>query len=174
MKPSIFRRGKSAGIAIVTAIFLLVVVAGLVVAIVSLTTSQQDASAKDLQGQRVYQAAHAGIEWALYQGLQSQLAQPQPQPVQPSVALGCTGTPINVVLPTQTTLSSFTVTVRVTCDNPPNGIAGGTLNPPDANDPTGYHVFIESNACSQPGANGFCPNATPGPDYVQRRVTAQL
>jgi MSHA biogenesis protein MshP len=169
MKPSVFRRGKAAGIAIVTAIFLLVVVAGLVVAIVSLTTTQQDASAKDLLGQRAYQAARAGIEWSLYQGLQSQLALQSPQPVQPSVALGCTGAPINVALPAQTTLSPFTVTVMVTCDNPSTGIAGG-----DANDQTGYHVFIVSTACSQPGANGFCPNASPGPDYVQRRVTAQL
>lgn len=167
MKPSIFRRGKSAGIAIVTAIFLLVVVAGLVVAIVSLTTTQQDASAKDLQGLRAYQAAKAGIEWALFRGLQTNT------PPQPSVAFGCTQTlnnppPINVAVPAAT-LAAFTVTVRVTCDQWVGGIAGG-----DPNDPTAYHVFIESTACSQPGANGFCPNASPGPDYVQRRVTAQL
>jgi MSHA biogenesis protein MshP len=168
MKPSIFRRGKSAGIAIVTAIFLLVVVAGLVVAIVSLTTTQQDASAKDLQGTRAYLAARAGIEWALYQGLQPQGAQ---QTLQPSTALGCNPAsppPVNVTVPAAT-LSAFRVTLRVTCDQWVSGIAGG-----GPNDPTAYHVFIESTACSQPGADGFCPNASPGPDYVQRRVTAQL
>jgi MSHA biogenesis protein MshP len=166
MKPSIFRRGKSAGVAIVTAIFLLVVVAGLVVAIVSLNTTQQDASAKDLQGQRAYQAARAGIEWALYKGLQSGLTPPQP-----STSLVC-GSPNNVALPSGTTLSSFTVTVAITCDIPAleSGIAGS-----GPNDPTAYHVLIESVACNQPGANGRCPNlVSPGPDYVQRRVTAQL
>ncbi|NYE60457.1 MSHA biogenesis protein MshP [Duganella sp. 1224] len=165
MKPSIFRRGQSAGIAIVTAIFLLVVVAGLVVAIVSLTTTQQDASAKDLQGTRAYLAARSGIEWALYQALQTQ------QPPQPSTALGCNPTsppPVNITVP-GATLSAFRVTVRVTCDQGVSGIAGG-----GPNDATAFHVFIESTACSQPGADGFCPNAAPGPDYVQRRVTAQL
>lgn len=168
MKPSIFRRGKSAGVAIVTAIFLLVVVAGLVVAVVSLTTTQQDASAKDLQGMRAYQAARAGIEWALFRGLQSNI------PPQPSVAFGCAAPPstpptFNVALPAGTTLSTYTVTVVIVCDAQVGGLAGGT------NDPTAYHVLITSTACNQPGADGFCPNtASPGPDYVQRRVTAQL
>ncbi|MRX11678.1 agglutinin biogenesis protein MshP [Pseudoduganella sp. FT25W] len=157
-----FPRRKSAGVAIVTAIFLLVVVAGLAVAMVSLTTTQEDASAKDLQGVRAYQAARAGVEWALYKGLQSGLTPPQP-----STSLGC-GPPINVALPKDNTLSSFTVTVVVTCDPAVNGIAGGT------NDSTAYHVLITSVACNQPGTDGNCPNVAPGPDYVQRRVTAQL
>ncbi|MRW83848.1 agglutinin biogenesis protein MshP [Pseudoduganella sp. FT26W] len=171
MKPSVFMRRKNAGVAIVTAIFLLVVVAGLAVAIVSLTTTQQDASAKDLQGQRAYQAARAGIEWALYIGLQTPVsAQQPPPPPQPSTSLVC-DSHSNVALPTGTTLSSFTVTVLITCDNVRvGGIAGGGQN-----DPTAYHVLITSYACNQPGANGECPNLnSSGPDYVQRRVTAQL
>jgi MSHA biogenesis protein MshP len=162
MTPSVFGRRKSAGIAIVTAIFLLVVVAGLAVAIISLTTTQQDASAKDLQGQRAYQAARAGIEWALYRGLQSGLTPPQP-----STSLVC-GSTNNVALPPDSTLSAFTVTVVIGCDNSVAGIAGGGTD-----DPTAYHVLIRSIACNQP-VNGSCLNTVPGPDYVQREIRAQL
>jgi MSHA biogenesis protein MshP len=162
MKPAIFMRRKSAGIAIVTAIFLLVVVAGLAVAMVSLTTTQEDASGKDLQGMRAYQAARAGIEWALYRGLQSGLTPPQP-----ATSLVC-GSQNNVAMPAGNTLSSFTVTVLVICDGQVSGIAGK-----DANDPTAYHVLIRSIACNQP-VNGVCLNTVPGPDYVQREIRAQL
>lgn len=162
MKRFIVMRRKCAGVAMVTAIFLLVVVAGLAVAIVSMTTTQQDTSTKDLQGQWAYQAARAGIEWALYTGLQSGLTPPQP-----STSLVCGATP-NVALPAGT-LSSFTVTLEIICDNPRvGGIAGG-----GANDPTAYHVLIRSTACNQP-LNGSCLNTTKGPDYVQRQITAQL
>ena len=62
---------KSGGVALVTAIFLLVVLSGLAVAVVSLTTSQQSAAAQDEQSARAYQAARAGMEWALFISLQS-------------------------------------------------------------------------------------------------------
>lgn len=171
MSPFLFMRlrarRKSTGVAIVTAIFLLVVVAGLAVAVISLSTSQQDSSAKDLQGQRAYQAAKAGVEWAAFQGLTTYT------PPQPSRALNCsTATPApaptNVALPSGTTLSAFTVTVRITCDVNAGGLGGG-----DGNDQTGWRVSVRSTACNQP-VNGLCPSAAPGPDYVQREITAQL
>ncbi len=55
------------GFALVSAIFLLVVLAALGGFIVSIFTSQQQTSALDLQGERAYQAARAGIEWGAYQ-----------------------------------------------------------------------------------------------------------
>jgi MSHA biogenesis protein MshP len=60
-------RGRSAGVGLVTAIFLLVVMAGLGVAMVTIFTSQQQSSTLDVQGARAYQAARAGIEWGLFQ-----------------------------------------------------------------------------------------------------------
>lgn len=166
MKRSTFMRlrarGKSAGVAIVTAIFLLVVVAGLAVAVVSLSGSQQDASARDVQAQRAYQAAKAGIEWAAYIGLRS-----NGPPAQPSLALGCQGNPVSFS-PPAATLSGFTVTVRATCDGNVNGLVDGTPN-----DPTAWHVSVESTACNQP-VNGACPNPAPGPDYFQRVLRSQL
>ena len=55
------------GFSMVTAIFLLVVLAGLGAAMVTLSTSQNQSSALDVMGSRAYQAARAGIEWAAYQ-----------------------------------------------------------------------------------------------------------
>lgn len=57
------------GFGIVTAVFLLVVLAGLGAALVNLTTVQHTVSAFDIQGARAYQAARAGIEWGLYREL---------------------------------------------------------------------------------------------------------
>ncbi|ATQ77494.1 agglutinin biogenesis protein MshP [Massilia violaceinigra] len=55
------------GVSLVTAIFLLVVLAGLAVAMVTLATSAQTSSALDLQGTRAYLSARAGAEWGVYQ-----------------------------------------------------------------------------------------------------------
>jgi MSHA biogenesis protein MshP len=54
------------GFSIVSAIFLLVVLAFLGVAMVSFSTSQQQSQAMDVMGSRAYHAAQAGIEWAAY------------------------------------------------------------------------------------------------------------
>lgn len=138
----------SAGVALVTAIFLLVVLAGLAVAVVSLITTQQTASVMDQQGQRAYQAAKAGNEWALYVALRT-----GPTPPTPAATLGCPG--VYAVPMPAGALSSFTVTVR--CGQPVDD-----------------HVTITSTSCNQPDNGGLCPNATRGSDYVQRVLTVQL
>jgi len=154
---------NSGGVALVTAIFLLVVLSGLAVAVVSLTTSQQSAATQDEQSARAYQAARAGMEWAIYTSLQTGggLAQNP---------LGCELTPANAIsfgLPAPT-LSAFTVTV--TCTRP----AAGYGNPPNGQaDATANGIRITVTACNQP-ANNACPNNAPGPDYVQRVIQAQL
>lgn len=55
------------GFSIVTAIFLLVVLSFLGIAMVTFSTTQHQSSAMDVMGSRAYQAARAGIEWAAYQ-----------------------------------------------------------------------------------------------------------
>jgi MSHA biogenesis protein MshP len=57
------------GFSLITAIFLLVVLAGLGTMAVTFFTAQQQSSALDVQGSRAYQAARAGIEWGAYQVL---------------------------------------------------------------------------------------------------------
>lgn len=159
-------RRKSAGVAIVTAIFLLVALAGLAAAVITLTTSQQAASALDVQGQRAYQASKAGIEWALYIGLRG--GGPNSVAFDAAGRLGCDAQShtTSFPMPAGTTLSDFTVSV--TCGPRIPGVAGDT-----ATDPTGGHFMIISIACNQP-ANGACPNPSPGPDYVKREMRAQL
>lgn len=55
------------GFTLVSAIFILVVLAALGAAIVTVFTGQQMGSALDVQGAQAYQAARAGIEWGVYQ-----------------------------------------------------------------------------------------------------------
>lgn len=68
------RPGMQRGFAIVTAIFLVVILAALGAYMVTTSTTQNIASAQDLQGERAYQAARTGVEWGLYQILQNDVA----------------------------------------------------------------------------------------------------
>ena len=81
------------GFGIVTAVFLLVVLAGLGAALVNLTTVQHTTSSLDIQGARAYQAARAGIEWGLYRQLRNG---------------SCVAPPSSFVVPA----NGFTVTVQ--------------------------------------------------------------
>ena len=62
---------RQSGFTIVTAIFLVVILAALGGFIVTLSTVQHSTQAKDVQGARAYQAAHAGIEWGAYQAVKN-------------------------------------------------------------------------------------------------------
>jgi MSHA biogenesis protein MshP len=59
------------GFSLVSAIFLLVVIAALGTFAVTLSTTQQQSAAQDVLGSRAFQAARAGIEWGAYQVLQN-------------------------------------------------------------------------------------------------------
>jgi MSHA biogenesis protein MshP len=74
---------------------LLVVLAGLGAAMVTLFATQQASASLDEQGARAYQAARAGAEWGLYQQLR----------------LGNCVAATPVAMPAGTTLSAFTVSV---------------------------------------------------------------
>jgi MSHA biogenesis protein MshP len=62
------------GFSIVSAIFLVVILAALGAFMVSLSTTQHTTSTLDVQGARAYQAARAGIEWAAWQGIRNAAA----------------------------------------------------------------------------------------------------
>jgi MSHA biogenesis protein MshP len=57
------------GFSLVSAIFLLVVLAFLGSAMVTFSTNQQQSAALDVMGARAYQAARTGVEWGAYQVL---------------------------------------------------------------------------------------------------------
>lgn len=154
------------GFAIVSAIFILVVLAALGAFIVSISTSQQIGSALDIQGVRAYQAAKSGVEWGIYQ-VESAPAYNFSYGT-PAVAIGsanpntraCPASPTSF-LPAPPTLAGFTVTV--TC--------AATVDA--SNGPTVFR--LTSTACNQPAA-GACPNAAPaaGFDYIERRIEVTL
>jgi len=67
MKPmSATSLNRVGGFSIVSAIFLIVVIALLGAAMARFATMQHASSTLDLQGVRAYQAAQSGIEWGLY------------------------------------------------------------------------------------------------------------
>jgi MSHA biogenesis protein MshP len=100
------------GFAIVAAIFLLVILSALGAYMLVFSSVQHATSAQDVQGERAYQAARAGVEWGTYQILQNNAT---------GFAAACrTATPgtTTQVLPTLAgTLSAFTV--NVSCSTTP-------------------------------------------------------
>jgi MSHA biogenesis protein MshP len=70
------KQSQQSGFTLITAIFLLVVVALLMSYIVSLRTVQQVTLVYGVQGARAIQAARAGLEWGIYQATSVASCQP--------------------------------------------------------------------------------------------------
>ena len=138
---------REAGVGLVTAIFLLVVLAGLGVAMVSLYNAQQASSNLDLQGARAYQAARAGLEWGLFQQMRN----------------GRCDADKRFAMPADATLSGFTVVVSCT--------QAGSV--PTDGSPNLARWIISATACNIADAQGGC-SPTNDPDYVMRRLEAQV
>ncbi len=94
---------RQTGFAIVSAIFILVVLAALAGFIVSTTTTQNLSFAQDIQGTRAYQAARAGTEIGIARWLADA----------PSDVTVCDGIAVNVAL-AGTPLADFSVTMTPT------------------------------------------------------------
>lgn len=139
------RRGlKAAGFALISAIFLIVILAALAVFIAVMSTHQQAGHVADLQGLRTYQAARAGIEWGLF-NFKRNSACAAPTSFVPGGGL-----------------AGFTVTVDC--------LLGEMAT---SNDEAGTAVTVRrivATACNLPAA-GACPNAAPGDGYVERRLS---
>jgi MSHA biogenesis protein MshP len=90
------------GFSIVSAIFLLVVLATLGALMVTFTTVQHTTVAQDVQGARAYQAARAGAEWGVYQ-------------IKKAGGPSCSA---STNLPLGGTLSGFAVTVTCAATGP--------------------------------------------------------
>lgn len=151
------RHARARGVSLISAVFLVVVLASLAAAIVGVFTAQQQSSVLDIVGVRADQAARSGLEWGLYRQLRM---------TPPSVAC-FSATPVTFALPSNTALTGFSVTVS--CSTPVDS-SGATTNLATN---TTNRWTITAVACNKPGPSG-CPNASTDPDYVQRRVQAQL
>lgn len=138
---------RATGVGLITAIFLLVVLSGLSVALVMIFNAQRASSTLDEQGSRAYQAARAGIEWAVFQKLRNNST--------------CPALNTSFPMPGGTSLSGFVVTIKCTETAAP---LRADLNP----------WVIEATSCNLQPANGSCPNASNNPDYVQRKIEVRL
>ena len=136
---------RQAGVGLVTAIFLLVVIAGLAAAMVTIFTAQQAGSALDVQGARAYQAARAGIEWGLFRQKNG----------------AACGVGNSFALPAASELGTFTVTVTCTAVDGPGG------------DPATRVRRLTATACNEP-SGGACPAPAANLDYVERVIEVQL
>jgi len=149
-RPRIDRRRtlrRSAGVGLVTAIFLLVVLSALAVAMVAISGAQQATSALDVQGARAYQAARAGIEWGLFQKLRNGSCQPS----------------TSFAMPAASSLNGFVVTVTCTA-----------IAAPATGAPALVRHVLNATACNLQPAGGACPNPSNNPDYVERQIVATI
>ena len=138
------------GFALVSAIFILVVLAALGGFMVMVSTSQHVGEAVDIEGARAYLAARAGVEWAVYNVL---VVDSSSCPTSPTNLSGLAGT-----------LSNFRVTV--TCAK----TYGPTTCSSTGTDDDICVYQIAATACSP--SSGACPNtaAVGTTSYVERRI----
>lgn len=131
------------GFALLSAIFLLVVLTALGGFIATVSTSQHAASALDILSARAYQAARAGTEWGLHRALMDS--------AQPSTACSAVGV--------STDLGQIdSMTVSVSCSH-------SLITESGANT---YIYTITATACNRPN----CATADPAsPNYVERVIT---
>jgi MSHA biogenesis protein MshP len=129
------------GFSLISAIFLLVVLAALGAAMANLSVMQHTGVAMDVQEARAYQAARAGVEWGLYNSLIDN-------------AGGCPTNPTSFV-PAAPTLAGFTVTVRCISTTNANTTPQITVRQ------------LTSTACDQP-VGGHCPAGGGAADHVKR------
>ncbi len=142
------------GFSLVTAIFLLVVLAGLGAAMLTFSTAQQQSSALDILGSRAYQASRAGIEWAAFQVVQSGVAGG-------GFVNGCRGATSSVPFSSTVnnlagTLNAFSVSVSCF---PASAVESAT---------TVWMYNITSTASGVAGAT------VGSPDYVERQMTVTI
>lgn len=148
------------GFAIISAIFILVVLSILGAFVLNISSMQQVSSAQDVQGSRAYQAARAGLEWGMYQVNITNAG-----PLGATRAAG-TACPADTDLFPIAAFPGFTVSV-VCKQSTPAAFNGA---------PAVYR--ITATACNQPyaGAPGTaCPNINnPNNLYIERQLEVTL
>ena len=137
------------GFSLVSAIFLLVVIAALGAFALTISNSQQQSDAMDVLGKRVYQAARAGIEWGTFQITQSGVSGTNFA----SQCQGPTGTAKNITL-AGTMFSNF-LPVAVSC------------TAVTATDASAMWVYTLSASAATAGTPG-------GLNYIERQISVTI
>lgn len=154
-------RQRQRGLGVIAAIVVLVILAALAAGMVAFSTSQQVASALDIQSARAWQAAKAGNEWGLIQvldaaGIWRQGGPADPCPAVPGVGAVVNGGPLDL-----TALTGFRVAVTVQCwrYNEGEAVSGGAQV---------VRLYrIEAIACNAAVCNPVADAG--GQGYVERR-----
>ena len=145
------------GLGMISAIVVLVVLAGLGAAIASLTQMANRNQSLDILGSRAMMAARAGVEWQSWLIL-------NPEDSNPEVAPFTTRYECPVTTQSQTFSGIDDFTVSVTCSPGSATESGNSIRL--------YNVV--SVACNKP-ASGSCPNNNaPTGAYVERSVTVLI
>jgi MSHA biogenesis protein MshP len=143
------KSGLQSGFSIVTAIFVIVILAALGAFMVTFGSGQQIGLAQDVSGVRVWQAARTGMEWGVYQMLNTT----------GNFRTSCNTGAALVNLPALQDMSG--ITVKVECSS--------TAYTEGASAFRSYQ--LTATACN----SATCPNTTsPTSLYVERRLTALL
>lgn len=118
------------GFAILSAIFILVVLAMLGAFIMNISSSQQIGSALDIQGARAYQAARAGIEWGLFRQMRESNCAAATNFVPAAATLATFTVTVNCVATAGTSGGPTVHTVTATaCNQPNNNACPNTIDP---------------------------------------------
>ncbi|HCI12631.1 MAG: hypothetical protein A2063_08630 [Gallionellales bacterium GWA2_60_142] len=141
-----FQRGFS----LISAIFLLVVIAALGAFAVTLSTTQHQSAALDVMGSRAYHAARTGVEWAAFQVISSPFNAPAPATCATNFAAGTLGG----------ALAPFTV--NVTC---------GAVSHPEGTDALGATNYVWVYEVSASAVTGGNPGDS---SYVERVISVTL
>jgi MSHA biogenesis protein MshP len=144
------------GFTIVSALFILVILASLGAFVLRTSQTQHLSAAQDLQGARAYQAARAGIEWGLYQ-----VQDPTNATV---VAPAAAAWPNLPACPATTTLALEGFSVQVTCTRYPTTAAPNDIYRESGN--VRSSRIYELTATASMGTPG-----TPG--YAERQLMAR-
>jgi MSHA biogenesis protein MshP len=143
------RQSSERGFSLISAIFLLVVIAALGTFAVTLFTTQQENEAMDLLGTRAYQAARSGVEWGAFQAIQT------------PAGIACAALPASAVngpIAMANTLQNFRVTVNC-----------GTVavSEPSPTDPLASVTIYQLTSLATLGV------ATT-PNYVERQISVTI
>ena len=141
---------RARGFLVIAAVFLLVILAGLIAYMTTVSTTSQAASAADANSARAYQAARAGVEWAVFHILRD--------PAGGTFKSACEAGSTSVNLSLDSTLATFIA--KVECSS-----AGFTEG---ASTPRTYS--ITATACNE----SSCPSASTASTYVERQVSVTI
>lgn len=146
------------GFSLISAIFLLVVIAALGTFAVTLSTAQQQSAALDVLGSRAYQAARAGVEWGAFQITKSGIAGSGfATDCQSSSALHATASQPS--LPADTQLSIFSVGIICSATSHVDNVDGVTL--------TRVYQLVST-------ASGIEGVSAGSPNYVERQIRVTI